>query len=90
MPVPSKPSEIARPTTTSDEPGRNMRPSITRTWGRSRMPIAGMPRTTRFAGLSLPRFGMAMRTIVSFETSGVPSSPRATSGSVSTREAWSR
>jgi hypothetical protein len=90
MPVPSKPSAIARPTTISEEPGRNMRPSITFTCGRRRTPIAGIPRTIRFAGLSLPRFGMAMRTIVSLETRGVPSSARATSGSVSRSAAWSR
>ena len=60
------------------------------TCGRIVSPIGGIPRTTRFAGLSLPRFGIAMRTSVSLETSGSPSAPRATSGRVSMSEAWSR
>src|SRR5690242_1976452 len=81
---------MLRPTTISEVPVRNQRPSMMCTWGRSWMPSAGSPRTTTFCGLSLPFFGIWVSTSVSFDTSGVPSAPRATSRIVSRSEAWSR
>ena len=62
MSTPSKPSAMLCPTTISEVPARNMRPSTTFTWGRSFTPRGGSPRTTTFWGLSLPRFGICVRT----------------------------
>ena len=79
------------PTTISDEPARNMRPSMILTCGRSVLPISGRPRTTtllRLVGSSI--FGSEFSTTTSFDTSGWPSAPRATSGEVSISDAWSR
>jgi hypothetical protein len=88
--VPWKPSATLRPTTISDVPGAEERPSMRRTCGRKLEAHGRQARDDHVGGRSLPFFEIWVRAMISFDTSGVPSVPRATCGSVSRSEACSR
>ncbi len=89
-PAPRNPSAMARPVTTSAVPGRNIRPSARRTWGRSSIPASVTPRIVTFDGLPVSRLGRLMRTTGSRDTSRVPRDPVAMSGRLSTMPACRR
>jgi hypothetical protein len=65
---------------TSDAPGWNRRPSVTRTCGRKTKPCAPAPRMTTLDALPPPRRGSEISTTVSFDTSGMPCASRAMAG----------
>ncbi len=89
-PAPSKPRAIARPATISEVPGRNIRPSTTRTCGRSASPALEVPRSVTLLGLPLPRLASEFSTTGSVLASGRPSAPIAIIGRLSTIAACSR
>jgi hypothetical protein len=71
-------------------PGRNMRPSITRTCGRSSSPSAEVPRTVTLLGLPLLRLGRLISTTGSLLTRRRPSPLVAMPSRLSTIAAWPR
>ncbi len=81
---------MLRPATISDDPGRNILPSMMRTCGRNAWPLSPTPRMMTLDGLSESRLGSVTSTTVSFDTRGKPSAPYATSGWLSTTPACAR
>jgi hypothetical protein len=71
----------------SELPGRNVRPSTIFTCGLSVRPASPTPRITTLDGLPDPFLPSEISTTTSFDTSGTPSGPSATSGRLSSTAA---
>ncbi|MNL14137.1 hypothetical protein D3C87_1350670 [compost metagenome] len=78
------------PTMISDEPGRNTRPAVMCTCGRSVTPCGDTPRITTLAGEAAPLLVSEISTTASREAMGRPSRFIATAGCISMAAAWSR
>ena len=91
MPPPLKRSAMLSPAMISDEPGFGIRPSMSLTWGRKASELAPMPRIVTLASACRPPLGQSDEDheLLGKKRSGRPA-PMATSGCVSTMEAWSR